>query len=394
MSTRKFSASKIFDGKEWMPDNTIIITDDTGLITDIQTTETVSDDVQFFEGIITPGFVNCHCHIELSHLKGKLPVHTGLIQFLKQVATGRYYPAEQINDAAHNAMQEMYSNGIVAVGDISNTTDSITAKLASEIRCYNFIEALGFSPQKADQSMLAAMGVQKKFTEILPHQQNTIVPHAPYSISNQLFQRINNAAQNEVLSIHNQECLHEDDLYKHGKGDFFELYATLGMDASHFIPTGLSALQSYLPILNKPEKLILVHNTCTSAGDMLFAHEQVLDTKQTLYYCLCPNANQYIENKLPPVLQLMEQQENIVLGTDSYSSNWSLDLVAEMYTLQAAFDLPLKTLLQWAIYNGAKALGMEEQLGSFVVGKKPGLVLMKYLMENKLTKKSKAQRLI
>ncbi len=394
MSIKKFSASAIFDGMDWLPEKTIIITDESGLIKDLQLADTISDDVQFFDGIITPGFINCHCHIELSHLKGKLPVHTGLISFLKQVATGRYYPAEQINDAAQNAMQEMYSKGIVAVGDISNTTDSIAAKQASDIQCHNFIEALGFSPQKAENSMLAAMQVQKIFSESLPYQQSTIVPHAPYSISTQLFQNINDAAQNALLSIHNQECVHEDDLYKNGKGDFYELYKILGMDASHFNPTGKSALQSYLPLLNKPKKLILVHNTCTDVDDIKYAKEHAFTNKQELYFCLCPNANQYIENKLPPVPQLMEQGVNIVLGTDSYSSNWSLDLITEMYTLQNAFDLPLNTLLQWATYNGAKALNVEKDFGLIAIGKKPGLVTMDYMIENKLTKNSIGQRLI
>ncbi len=394
MSIKKFSASAIFDGMDWLPEKSIVITDENGLIIDIQTANNGLDDLQVFEGILTPGFINCHCHIELSHLKGLLPVHTGLIEFLQRVSTGRYYPAEQIDAAARQAMQEMYSNGIVAVGDISNTTDSIPAKLTSPIQCYNFIEAIGFSPQKAGQSMLVATQVQEKFKETLPDQNSTIIPHAPYSISKQLFQKINAAVHGAVLSIHNQECRHEDVLYKQGKGDFYKLYAALGMDASHFTPTGLSALQSYLPLLHHPQKLILVHNTCTSISDMRFANDHSFRNNQELFYCLCPNANKYIENKLPPVHQLMDNQANIVLGTDSYSSNWSLDIVAEMYSLQHAFNLPLKTLLQWATHNGAKALGMEENMGSIAIGKKPGLVAIDISVENKLTKKTKGQRLI
>ena len=393
MSLKKFSADKIFDGEKWLPDHTIIITDDSGFIEAIETAVEPAQDVQFVNGILIPGLVNCHCHIELSHMKGKLEEHTGLVNFLIQVATGRYYPEDEILAAAHAAMEEMHANGIVAVGDISNTTDSIPAKLKSNIHCYNFIEALGFNPDKALQSIDAALKVKETFTKHLPYQSNTVVPHAPYSISNHLFRLINDQSVNQVVSIHNQECIAEDNLYIHGNGDFFGLYEALGMQSEHFLPTGLSSLQSYLPALSKPSTLILVHNTCSQVADVDFAIIHAEKLKQQLYFCLCPNANLYIENKLPPVELLLQKKASIVLGTDSYSSNWSLDIISEMHTLQNSFDLPIETLLQWATINGAEALQMSHNLGTIAVGKRPGLVALQNLDGDKLTKESRTQRL-
>lgn len=394
MSLRKFSAARIFDGEEWLPENTVIITDESGLIKAIETAVEITSDVQFINGILIPGLINCHCHIELSHLKGKLAEHTGLVNFLIQVTAGRYYPAEQIADAAQAAMDEMYRNGIVAVGDISNTTDSIPAKQNSNIQCYNFIEAIGFNPHSAIQSMDAALQVKQAFSKELPHQKNTVVPHAPYSISQALFQMINAHASNQTMSIHNQECTAEDDLYLQGKGDFLRLYEAIGMQSQYFKATGLSSLQSYLPALTKPAAIMLVHNTCAQEADITFANRQANTLQQQLYFCLCANANLYIENKLPPVQQLMEQNTHIVLGTDSYSSNWSLNIISEMLTLQKAFDLPLKTVLRWATANGASALQLSDKLGILAVGKKPGLVSLENTENDKITTETKAVRLV
>jgi cytosine/adenosine deaminase-related metal-dependent hydrolase len=94
-------------------------------------------------------------------------------------------------------------------------------------------------------------------------------------------------------------------------------------------------------------------------------------------YCLCPNANLYIENALPPVGFLLKHKCKIVIGTDSYSNNWQLNVAAEIKTLKDHFaDIPVETILQWATSNGAQALQFSS-LGSFEKGKTPGIVLLK-----------------
>ena len=73
----------------------------------------------------------------------------------------------------------------------------------------------------------------------------------------------------------------------------------------------------------------------------------------------------------------MENGANIVLGTDSYSSNWQLSIAAEIRTIRKNIpEIPLQTILQWATINGAKALDRADVLGSFEKGKKPGVVLL------------------
>jgi cytosine/adenosine deaminase-related metal-dependent hydrolase len=139
---------------------------------------------------------------------------------------------------------------------------------------------------------------------------------------------------------------------------------------------GGNSLQAWLPYFTKGQTILLVHNTYTEEEDILFAKEHAAKYDLTLVYCLCPNANLYIEEALPPVDLLVKHQCTIVLGTDSYSSNWRLSIATEVATLRKHFPhLPLETVLKWATTNGANALGWSH-LGRFAPSLKPGIVLL------------------
>ncbi|RYZ46146.1 MAG: hypothetical protein EOO14_24930 [Chitinophagaceae bacterium] len=104
---------------------------------------------------------------------------------------------------------------------------------------------------------------------------------------------------------------------------------------------------------------------------------QTPNAQPQTFFCLCVNANQYIEASLPPVEMLRQQGCNLVLGSDSLASNWSLNILDEIQTIRQSFPgIPLEEILTWATSNGAKALGMESLLGSFEKGKRPGVVLL------------------
>jgi cytosine/adenosine deaminase-related metal-dependent hydrolase len=167
-------------------------------------------------------------------------------------------------------------------------------------------------------------------------------------------------------------------LYKTGGGDYLKLFKIFGVEKSPFPVTGKSSLQSYLPHFTNGQTILLIHNTYMPEEDIEFANNYARQHDLQLVYCLCPNANLYIENKVPPVEKLIKHGCQIVLGTDSYSSNWQLSIAAEIKALKDNFpQLALSTILQWATSSGAKALQWEEQLGSFERGKKPGLTLLK-----------------
>jgi cytosine/adenosine deaminase-related metal-dependent hydrolase len=147
------------------------------------------------------------------------------------------------------------------------------------------------------------------------------------------------------------------------------------IEHSTFKPTKESSFKTCLPKLKNAKQLLFVHNTFTQQEDVDFLIDAKLQS--AAFFCLCVNANLYIENTLPNIELLRKNKLNIVLGTDSLASNHSLNMLDEMNTIQQHFpQIPLAEILQWATLNGAKALQMDDTLGSFEKGKKPAVVLI------------------
>lgn len=384
MNHLKFQADKIFNGYQFLDAKHVLITDAEGSVIDILPALDAGEDIQQFKGILSPGFINAHCHLELSHLKDVIPPHTGLIPFLLDVVGKRDFPMDVILDRIEKAEQEMYDDGIVAVGDIGNTANTLATKIKSKIKWNNFVEVLSFSDENAALRMQEYGEVFNKFNaaerdESLDenHFMTALVPHAPYTISDKTFQKINELTKGKVISMHNQENPAEDELYKTGGGDYLHFLKKFGFEKSPFPITGKSALQSCLPHFNQDQRLLLVHNTFIPVEDISFALAHAKNYLSGIHFCICANANLYIENTMPPIEMLMKNGVDIVLGTDSYSSNWQLSISSEIRTIREKIPtIPLQTILQWATINGAKALGREDLLGSFEKGKRPGIVLI------------------
>jgi aminodeoxyfutalosine deaminase len=373
MQYRKIKGNNIFDGYQFVGENKVLITQADGTIEAIIDENKAGEDVQYVDGIICPGFVNAHCHIELSHLKNKIPQQTGLVDFILNILKLRGADEEIKQDAMRLAEEELYNSGTVAVGDICNTTDSIFLKKDSKLHWHNFIEVSGFNEDFANKRFDDIKEIQQQFNNVTFN--NVITPHAPYSVSSKLFQLINEVTHNQILSIHNQEAPTENEFIQNKTGDFLRLYENLGIDISSFTPTNKSSLQSWLPQLHHAQKIISVHNSFTNEEDIVFAKQ--FSSTQEMYYCLCPNANLYIENTLPPIDMLIKNNCQIVLGTDSYASNTQLNIFEEIRTIQKNFPhISLENILQWATVNGVKALGLDNKLGSFEKGKKAGVVLI------------------
>lgn len=381
MAYRKFKADQLFDGYHLHGNDNVLIADESGKIADIVPITESGDDVQTFSGILSPGLINCHCHLELSHLKKVIPPHTGLIDFLCSVVTKRGFEPDVIQQEIKQAEKEMYDNGVVAVGDIGNTADTAEVKSKSEIRWQNFVEVLGFTDEGSEENInhykqVAKTLEEKLQTSTLKHR-TSLVPHAPYSISPKTFELINEMTKGQVISIHNQEHPAEDELYKTGGGDYLKLFKIFGIDKSPFPVTGLSSIRSVLPHFSNGQTILLIHNTFMPEEDVVFAKEYAEVNGLELFWCLCINANLYIENKTPPIEMLMRSDCPIVLGTDSYSSNWQLSIATEIQAIKHHFpSLSLETILRWATINGAKALQWDDDLGSFDKGKRPGVVLI------------------
>ena len=384
MNYRKFQADKIFTGFEFLDPGHVLIMDEDGKVMEIVAEMDAGEGIERFRGLLCPGFINAHCHLELSHLKNTIPPHTGLIPFLLDVVSKRDHDQSLILDCIENAEKEMELEGIVAVGDICNTSITLQSKCNSKIKWNNFIEVLGMKDEKAEANLLHYEGILDAFNGAATNMKSSLVPHAPYSISNKTFEGINNRTGHSIVSMHSQENPAEDELYAKGTGDFIRLFNKLGLAESPFPVSGKSSLQSCLPYFNKQQRMILVHNTFTTAEDIVFALDHAREHLSGVHFCICANANRYIENQMPPIDLLMKHKAEIVLGTDSYSSNWQLSIAAEIRTIRKELpEIPLQRILQWATINGARALERDDALGSFEPGKKPGIVLLDNALQAK-----------
>jgi len=386
MSYRKFRADQLFTGYQLLGKDTVLITDEQGVVESILPYTEAGDEVEYLPGILSPGFINCHCHLELSHMKGAIPEKTGMTDFVLAVVQQRHHPDENILTAIEEAENEMLQNGIVAVGDICNNTLTLAQKKKRRLYYHNFIEASGFVPSIAEQRFARSLDFFNAYAHqyALPIESNSIVPHAPYSVSPELFKRIIHFPGNHILTMHNQESIAEEELFINNKGDFQRMFEGMNIDISFFKPSGKNSLQTVLPYFLRNQTLILVHNVTTTENDINYLKSSASSTLNSqlrtpdYFFCLCPNANLYIGNGLPNIDLLMNSNIPIVIGTDSLASNHQLSILEEIKTLQHHFPkLDLLQLLQWATINGAKALQLDEMLGSFEKGKRPGVLLIK-----------------
>lgn len=330
--------------------------------------------LEVYAGAIVPGFVNTHCHLELSHMKDKVDTGTGLLPFLQKVVNFRNIPQEEIMDAIEKGDREMYENGIVAVGDISNKTDTAPQKEKSDIRYYTFVEMFDFLRNDwAERTFEQYKAVYDQQSSGKGNRKSC-VPHAPYTVSERLFAMINEVNPEDVtVSIHNQETIHENQFFLDKTGGFNEFYRMFDIPIDDFQPQGRTSIHYALQHMDPSRRTLFVHNTLTTPEDIRAAQSWSDKT----YWSTCPNANLYIENQLPNYRYFLDENARVTIGTDSLTSNWQLSILEEMKAIARYQSyVPFATLLRWATLNGAKALGFDEELGSIEPGKKPGLNLL------------------
>ncbi|MFI5172444.1 MAG: amidohydrolase family protein [Chitinophagales bacterium] len=371
----------------------VLLIDDAGKLTGIFHKDKFEPStVEFYNGALVPGFINTHCHLELSHLKNKFPEKTGLPEFLMLVTKQRETDIEQINAAIIDAENEMIKNGIVAVGDISNNQNTFHQKTKRNLYYHTFIELISFNPANANS--IFDKGEELYNTAAGLGLSASLVPHAPYSVSKELIQLVTNHCYeiNKPTCIHMLESNDENELYVRATGSYRKFYRELNVDIKHFSPTGKTSLESLLPFFNRGVKTQLVHNTIATEWDVQWAE----NINPNLFWCFCPNANLFIEDRIPDIPMLMKHVQYITIGTDSLASNHGLSVLDELKTIQNKFpEIKTNDLLRWSTLYGAKILGIEAQFGSLDIGKTPGLNLIENLQpENDLLKKGVVKKIL
>ena len=371
---RIISANSIFTGINFLSQEMALVIDDFGVLKDIvKKTEIQSSEIEYYEGIIAPGFVNAHCHLELSHLFSQIESKTGLIEFLKQVITKRNnFNKKEQEDAAIEADFKMWESGIVAVGDISNIDTTFKTKTSSKIYYHTFIELIGLNPLHSETIFEKGLSLLKQLENY--NLIGSLAAHAPFSSSKLLINKIANynSLNNLVFSIHNQESEEETKFFAGRPSDINDLFDYLNIDINWFTPPKTSSLLSYLDVIPN-KKSLLVHNTFCKEEDIIASKHKFIN------WCFCPGANLFIENTLPNYDLFLNHNQNWCIGTDSLASNQKLDMCFEASILLAKSpSISIESILKALTYNGAKALGIEDKFGKLIIGKNTGLNLIQH----------------
>ena len=326
---------------------------------------------EFYGGALCAGFVNAHSHIELSYLQGAIARGTGFGGFAAAIGRVRGgYTAQQRQQALRAADAKMWSEGVQAVADIVNDDSSFEMKSRSPIRYRSFAELFGLNSSVEQVEPLAT------------HPFTTVTPHSAYSLQDEAFRA---AARAELLSVHFLESPDEQSLYR-GEGSLAEWYGRMGWQCD-FIHYG-SATNRLIASVAPDRRVLLVHGCCATGEDVEALAQHF---HYPVSWVLCPQSNSYISSLQPPVELLRQHGAQICVGTDSLASNTNLSMIEE---LKLMADVPLSERVAWATINGARALGMDDEIGSVEVGKRPGIVLIEGVVARHYRAKNKAEELL
>jgi len=377
MKIRKISASYIFTGKTGFLKNGILTLSEDGRVlslTDTGGNLTEEANLEYYNGILCPGFVNAHCHLELSHMRGKIPRNTGLNGFVEKIIKGRKAGSLEISEAIKQADSEMRQEGIVACADISNTSDTFETKAHSSIYYHSFIELFGTQKNAAETIHRNGQNLVQEARQKYSIKAS-ITPHSSYSLGEELFRLIREGQTSEdlLLSVHNQESDAEDEFIYNASGELYTSFLNLGFDLSEIEGRNVSSFDWLMKQIPEGKKTLLVHNTFTKEQDL----KAITAKNSEFYWVLCPKSNAYIAGFKPDRILIDHFPDRVCIGTDSLASNDKFSILEELFLLQSYYpEIELDKLLKCAGENGAKALGINKWCGSFEPGKKPGVLLI------------------
>ena len=347
-------------------------------------------------GAIVPGFVNAHCHVELSHLHGKFRKGTGMAGFIDQINELRDWAGRETKiTLVQKWMDKMWEDGVSAMADISNDDSSFDVKASHSMYTRTFLEVFGSEPHMCEGVMDEVRALHQvassKGIDAAP------TPHSCYTMSPQLLSASAAAGlEGGYLSYHSQESQEEEDLLMNGSGAMYENRVRNNMSTPPV--TGESSLKYFIDRLadakSAPymEHILLVHNVCLKQDDIDAARKVM----KNVYWAVCPLSNIFIHDALPPVPLMRKNGLDIAIGTDSLSSNDDLNMIGEIACLHRNFpEVPMNEIFTWASLNGARFLSKEDVLGSLSVGKRPGIVLVSDLdADGCVTDSSTTRRII
>jgi cytosine/adenosine deaminase-related metal-dependent hydrolase len=330
------------------------------------------EDVDLGDAIITPGLVNAHCHLELTAMRGFLD-GLGFRDWILRLTMSRraVLTPEMLLDASRLGVAEGLAAGITTFADTGDSGTGFDAMLESGVRGICFREAFGPDPSQCSASIAE---LEAKVADMCGRATALVrvgvSPHAPYTVSDELFRATAALARERGLpmAVHIAESALESALVEQGKGAFAEGLAKRGIDVS---PRGRSpvALLESLGVL--AERPLLIH--CVRVDD----EDIRAIARHDCAVAHCPASNAKLGHGIAPLQALRDAAVRVGLGSDSVASNDRMDLLSEarLATLfanareQLPDALSSAEALALATIGGARALGLEEEIGTLESGK-------------------------
>jgi cytosine/adenosine deaminase-related metal-dependent hydrolase len=336
----------------------------------------VGDDVvrtDLGHAILLPGLVNVHTHPELSAMRGlleDLPFHLW-IPALRRARDGAALTDDERLAAAAWSCGEAIAAGVTTIGATEDSGAALEAMRLAGLRGTVYREVFGPDPAQAasalQQLRAKVEDMRRSATELV---RVGISPHAPYTVSDELFSLCAAYALAESLpvSVHAAESEVEAQLVTEGAGPFAAGLRTRGIPTPRRGRSTIDLLERTRVLATRP---LLIHCVNTDARDIA----TIADSGATIAHC--PVANARLGHGIAPVPALLEAGVTVGLGSDSVASNNRIDMLEEARIAQlvqrsrlaSAGALPPERLLRLLTIDGARALGVADRVGTLDAGR-------------------------
>ena len=314
--------------------------------------------------VITPALVNCHAHLELSHLAGLAalagdsPTPGDMTGWIRALLAARAENPDQetVHDAARMALARLYAGGCRAVADIGNRPESRLLGEGFKTEVLFFLELLGLCGESEESALAALSGIGGALR---------CTAHASYSAGPALIRALKERtrAGKSLFSMHVAESVQEIEFLRTGGGPFRDFLGERGVEVAAFTAPGMGAVR-YLDSLGVLDEQTL----CVHAVHVEDEEISLLAARGAAV-CLCPGSNRFMGVGAAPVQKMLAHGIPLVLGTDSLASNPHLSLWREMQVLREDHpDIPPEAVFAMASVNGARLLGIGGKLGSVAPG--------------------------
>lgn len=317
--------------------------------------------VDLEDSILIPGLVNAHCHLEFSALKGVLAPRRPFTEWVKalQGEVQGLTSAEQ-EEGIDQGIQELLHGGTTT---LVNHQSPEMELLKTPFRQFTFLEVLGANEERARRNLgLARHSLLKQEDSETSCQ---ITPHSLYAVHPDIFAMLSSQAGQAPLSIHLLESEEEDRFFRHQAGPLAVYVQERGGDLNFPVSSPIKWLKAN----NGLARLLLVH------GNYLTDEEIRLLRGSGAFVIHCPGSHRFFGHRPFPLNQLFQAEVPVALGTDSLASNDSLSMLQGMQLAKESFpSLGEEDILRMATWDGARALGLDHEIGTVEVGKKADLV--------------------